>query len=290
MALFGTYDRAALDAEYDNGAKVPDAPAMVDRWYADGEQACSMLSCDLDVPYGDHDRHRLDIFPVGGGAAPIMAFIHGGYWHLRDKRMAHFLAPTFVAAGIHFVSIGYRLCPEVTVSGVVEDVKAALGWVSENCESFGGARDRLYVAGHSAGGHLAATMLSAEGMPEGTLAGGCSISGLHDLEPIRLCYLNDSLHLDEAEAARLSPIRIARDMPPKGQTKLAPAILTVGAEEGPEYLRQRDELAETLRAARQPVQVVDVPGGNHFSACEAFGDHNHPLCQAMLRMIAAPGF
>jgi arylformamidase len=115
------------------------------------------------------------------------------------------------------------------------------------------------------------------------------VSGLHDLEPIRLSYLNEQLHLRAEDVAGLSPIALAHGLAP-GERRLPPLIATVGGDEGPEYLRQRDQLVAALRAARQPVQSVDVPGGDHFTALEAFGDPHHELCQAMLRLILAPGF
>jgi arylformamidase len=115
------------------------------------------------------------------------------------------------------------------------------------------------------------------------------VSGLHDLEPIRLSYLNEQLHLRAEDVAGLSPIALAEALEPGGR-RLPPLIATVGMDEGPEYLGQRDRLVAALKAARQPVESVDVPGGNHFTALEAFGDPHHPLCQAMLRLILAPSF
>jgi arylformamidase len=288
-AIFAGYDRAGLDREYDNRAKVADAGAISERWLVNGKAARASMSCSLDVPYGRHERHKLDIFPVSKPGAPILAFVHGGYWHMRDKTLVHFIAPFYVAAGINFISIGYRLCPEVGIGDVVEDVRNALGWAHGHAADFGGNAEQLYVAGHSAGGHLAAMMCGPSGMAPGMLKGGCSISGLHDLEPIQLCYLNDLLGLDEATARTLSPIALAQALQP-GAADLPPLILTVGGDEGAEYLRQRDALAVALRLARQPVSIVENPGTNHFSACEAFCDPAHPLSDAMLRLILAPRF
>jgi arylformamidase len=288
MTVFGGYDQAALDAQYNNREKVSDAEAIGKRWMAKGAEVRAQLSCDLDRAYGPHARHRVDIFPAARGDAPILAFIHGGYWHSRDKSLVHFLAPAFVAADVTFVSIGYRLCPEVGVADVVADVIAAVDWIAANGDRVGGRTDRLHVAGHSAGGHLAAMLCGPSGRPD-LLKGGCSVSGLHDLEPIRLCYLNEQLHLTAEDVAPLSPIALARGLA-KGSVSLPPLIAAVGLEEGPEYLRQRDELVAALRAAGQPALSDGVAGGNHFTALEAFGDPHHPLCQAMLRQILAPGF
>lgn len=288
MTVFGAYDQEALDAQYNNQLKVPEAPEIAARWMARGEEARNQLSCDLDVAYGPHERHRLDVFPAARPDAPILAFIHGGYWHSRDKTLVHFLAPTFVAADVTLVSVEYRLCPEVAMAEVVADVSAAVEWIHGNADRVGGRSNRLHVAGHSAGGHLTAMLCGPAGRPD-LLKGGCSVSGLHDLEPIRLCYLNQHLHMAAEDVPGLSPIAIARSLD-KGSTRLPPLIATVGMDEGPEYLRQRDELVAALHAGGQPALSVDVPGGNHFTALEAFGDPHHALCQAMLRQMLAPGF
>lgn len=288
MRVFGDYDQEGLDAQYDNRRKIPETGTISERWMALGAEARAQLSCDLNLPYGDHERHRVDVFPAAKRDAPILAFIHGGYWHMRDRTLVHFLAPTFVAADITFVSVGYRLCPEVRVGDVVDDVRAAVGWIHSHGADIGGSSSKLYVAGHSAGGHLAAMLCGPAGHP-GLIKGGCSVSGLHDLEPIRLCYLNEQLHLQADDVPGLSPITLAQRLSAETGV-LPPLIATVGGDEGPEYMRQRDDLVAALRAARQPADSVDLPGCNHFTALEAFGDPHHPLCQAMLRLILAPRF
>jgi arylformamidase len=287
------YDKIGLDREYDNRSKVADAASIAERWSANGKAARNSMSCRLDIGYGAHERHKLDIFPASPPGAPILVFLHGGYWHSRDKSLVHFIAPLYVAAGINVISVGYRLCPEVGIGDIVEDVRAALGWIHQNAMDFDADPRRLFVAGHSAGGHLAAMMCGPKGMEPGIISGGCSISGLHDLEPIRLCYLNETLGLNKETATALSPIALARNLTPtdgRDMASLPPLILTVGGDEGPEYARQRDDLVAALRAARQPVSVVDSPGNNHFTACEAFCDPAHPLSDAMLRLILTPSF
>mgnify|MGYP001159942956 FL=1 len=286
MVVFNGYDQAGLDRAYNNSAKVPNVGDITDGWAKRSAEAVKYLSCDLDVAYGPHPRQCLDVFPTAKRGAPVLVFIHGGYWHSRDKSLVHFLAPLYVAAEVNFVAIGYRLCPEVSVADIVADIAAGLRWLASAAVDFGGDPARIFVAGHSAGGHLAATMCGPKGVPE-LLAGGCSISGLHDLVPIQHSYLNETLAMDPATARDLSPIQHLLDAGP-APLNLPPQVFAVGDQEGPEYLRQRDDIVAALRAANQPVLTVELADRDHFTALSAAAEPAHPLAEAILRLIFAP--
>jgi len=280
-------DRETLDREYDNRRKVPDAAEALERWHRLGADARRSMSVRLDVSYGPDERHRYDVFPAATPGAPVLAFIHGGYWRSQDRTIGHFLAPFYVAAGVTFVAVGYRLCPGVTLAELVGDVRRAIDRINVR-EQEPGSRG-LFVAGHSAGGHLAALMCGPGGPGRAVVRGGCSVSGLHDLEPIRLGGLNDSLGFTVADCVELGPLALVRDRA-HADSDLPPLIVAVGSEEGREYHYQRDALVDALRAASQPVSVVEAPGANHFTACEALADPAHALSDAMLRLILSPAF
>tara|TARA_Y100000588_G_scaffold390915_1_gene497982 strand:+ start:426 stop:1307 length:882 start_codon:yes stop_codon:yes gene_type:complete len=289
VQVYRNFSQEELDREYDNLEKVANADKIIETWKKKGEQVSSLLSCQLNIRYGQHDRQALDIFPANSAGGPVLAFIHGGYWCRQDKSIARFLAPLYVAAEINFVCVGYRLCPEVAIGDVVADIRSALGWLYKNAKKFGGNGNKLYVAGHSAGGHLAAVMCGPLGPGPEYLKGGCSISGLHDLEPIRLSFLNSSLSLSQEEARRLSPIWLSQERG-ADDIEYPPLIIAVGSTEGSEYMRQSNQLESALRKAGQPTNSLKIENGNHFSACEAFADPSSSLSDAMLRLIFSPRF
>ncbi len=270
MAVFLDYSRSELDRQFDNRAKVPNYPDYIKRWERDSEAARRTLAPRLDVRFGASPRESLDVFPARSPKAPVHVFIHGGYWKMLSKNEFAFVALGSVAHGAATVVIDYGLIPDVDMDTLVAHCRGALAWVWRNADSFGGDRERIHVSGHSAGGHLVGMMLatdwaSFDGLTPDILKGGYSISGLHDLEPIRLCFLNDDLGLDAQTAARNSPCRLER-------RSAAPLWLYVGDREGPEYLRQSQVLADAWREAGAPPEVVALPGHDHFSIVTELAD------------------
>lgn len=284
------YDQAGLDAQYNNRAMVPDHAAYIDSWERRSAEARRHLPVDLDLAYGDDPRQRMDFFPAPQRDVPVLAFIHGGYWQALDKHYFSHIAPLFIAAGIAVAVLGYRLAPAQRMTAIASDIRAALAWLYRELPSLGGDPARIHLAGHSAGGHLAALAavtdwpsLSSD-LPPGLVRGICSISGLYDLEPIRLSYLNETLALDGQEATALSPVA---HLPARAS---GPLLLAVGGAESAEYHRQQADYAARLRAARHPVQAMILEGRHHFSAVDALAEPDSPLFEGVLRQILAPRF
>jgi arylformamidase len=278
-AIFRNYDRKALDAEYNNRLKVKDALDWIARMGAESARTRAELPMRFDVPYGAHHDERLDVFAASrSGPAPIQIFVHGGYWHRLDKADFSFVARAFRPAGALTVVVNYALIPAVDMDALVRQVRASVAWVHKNARDLGGDPDRIFVTGHSAGGHLVGMLLATDwstfGAPADVIKGACGMSGLYDLEPIRLCYLNDVLALTPESARRNSPVLLA-------PTRATPLMVTDGGDEGPEYHRQTGELATAWRAKGVLVETLDLTGHNHFSIVAELESPFSPLARAI---------
>lgn len=279
-SVFLSYDQAALDYEYDNQAKVPNWAEVRKQLAADSEATRAAFDCHLDQRYGPHPRQVLDVFPTeGDGPHPVHLFIHGGYWQRNDKSGSSYVARTLVPAAYLTVVTNYGLIPDVTMDTVVEHCRAALEWVYRNAAGFGGDPARISVSGHSAGGHLItmlmATDWAARGLPADVIKAGCSISGIYDLEPVRLTSQNAAMALTAEEGRRNSPALL----PPPATGRL---LLAVGDKEGPEFHRQADLQAQAWNNGRAICAVMDVPGQDHFSMAAQVGEPASALSQALL--------
>jgi arylformamidase len=280
--LFLHYDRAGLDAEYNNRAKVKDALDWLARYGAASSRARAELALRFDVPYGPHHAERLDIFPAAMEApAPVHVFFHGGYWHRMDKADFSFVARALPEAAV--VVANYGLMPGIDMDEQVRQCRAAVAWVRRHAPTFGGDQESITISGHSAGGHLVAMVMATDwptfaGLPADVVKAGCGVSGLYDLEPIRLCYLNEVLGLTAEAARRNSPVHLP---PPRAGS----LVLAVGGEEGPEYHRQTESLAAAWRAKGPAIEVMDLAGHDHFSIIAELESAATPLARAIRRLM-----
>lgn len=280
--IFRDYDQVALDAQYNNRAAVPDFADVVAAWQRDSETARTQPNCRLDLAYGDGERAKLDIFGTDRESAPVLVFIHGGYWQALDKSVFSCVAPHYVKAGITVALIGYPLCPQVKMGDIVAHCSEALLWLSKNIGDYGGDPARIFLSGHSAGGHLtallAATDWAARGGPADLLKGGIPLSGLYELEPIRLSYLNEALHLTPEEVAVHSPSEQA-------QAPSCPLLLAVGGAETDEFRRQQRDYAKQVKDQGGVLETMAPEGLNHFTIVEAFRTPGTALSDAVLKFV-----
>ncbi len=248
------------------------------------EELVRSMPGELDVPYGPAGpRQTLDIFTPGSGNAPVLIFIHGGYWFFNSKDPRRFPAKEFIPRGIAWVPINYRLVPNVTMTEVVADVRNAVKWLYEHSADYGCDPERIYVSGNSAGGHLTAELISDDwpeqyGLPADVVKGVCAISGLYDLEPLLECEPNEKLQLDLEAAKRYSPIHHLSRRP-------VPAVIACGANESAEFRRQTGSYAECCAQAGYPVTHMEVEERDHFSIIGELANPDSPLFRAIIGMI-----
>ena len=279
------YDPNWLDAQYNNRARVPGYAQVMGNWTKASQLARGGAArAQLDLRYGEGAGETLDVFAADKPLAPVLIFIHGGYWRALDKSDVSFVAPSFNADGAMVVVPNYALCPAVTIEHITLQLANAVAWVWRHAAEFGGDPSRIAVAGHSAGGHLAAMLLCcrwkelAADLPAQPLAGALSISGLYDLEPLRHTpMLQGDLRLTPASVARLSPAFFPR---PKG-TKL---FTTVGLDESDEFLRQNSLIRDVWGPTAVPV-CETVAGANHFTVLGGLADPALRLHELALRLL-----
>ena len=284
-------DRARLDADYNLRARHPDHPAYFAAYAAASRQARAAAPW-RELAYGSGPRAGITLFPAdpahsGDDAPPLLAFLHGGYWQALSRQDFEFPGPAFAARGIAYAAIGYPLCPQVSMGTLAEEVRRALAWLYDQAPDLGVDPERIFVAGHSAGGHLAALMACTDwpalGHPAGLVKGVAAISGLFDLAPIAGSYLNDVLHLDDAAAQALSPLHAVPPPP------APPLVLSVGGHETAAFHRQQADFAAGWQRAGHAVREVAMPTHHHFDIVQALGDPASPLFDAVADLASTFG-
>lgn len=286
-----SFDPAWLEGMYNNLARVKDHLAYFERWGRESAAARETLPARIDLPYGQGVNETLDVFPAPVPDAPVLVFIHGGYWRAMDKKDHSFIAPAFNDRGICVVQPNYALCPgtpeqPVTVPGILLQMVCALEWTWRHIAAHGGDPSRITVAGHSAGGHMAAALLAcdwkavASDLPARLVRNALSISGLYDLRPLqRTPFLEKTLNLTDADALSASPALWLA--PKRGQL-----YAVAGGKESEEFIRHNAMIREAW--GRNIVPVCEVlPGLNHFDVVDALADPAHTLHRHAVQLLEA---
>jgi arylformamidase len=274
MDIYRGMDRAALDAAYNNSAAVTNSTALMAGLRGRSDRLRSEMPQYLDLRYGEAPRNRIDYFPAAA-RGPVLMFIHGGYWQMRAKEDFSVLARGPLAHGLSVALIGYTLAPNIALGGIVDEIRAAIRFLVAHAYDYGGDAGRLYVGGWSAGAHLTASVLD-----EPAVKGGLAISGIYDLEPMRLCYINDQLKLNEGDVDRLSPLR---HLP----VTSAPLVVACGGDELPELRRQSAEFAAARRRAGLPGSFKEIGGHNHFTILEELASPDGALTALLRELVQA---
>ncbi len=272
--VYRSMTRALLDDAYNNTKAVTDSPQWLVKWTHRSQETRRRSDAVLDSAYGPRERQRFDYFPSGRTGAPLFVFIHGGYWVRNAIGMFSFLAEGPNARGIDFAALGYTLAPQARLDEIVDEIRHGLTHL-QNASGFGYDRERIYVGGWSAGGHL--TAITAD---HPAVRGTMPISGIFDLEPLSLNYLNDPLQLTPGEIHDLSPQHQLR-------ASLPPIRIMSGGNELPELQRQSADYARAAQAAGLDAKLYVLPGHHHYSIMDELAKPDGLLTETLVDLARA---
>lgn len=283
-AIFRDYDAEELERQFNPRAYTPNFEDIVNVGF---ERSAAYRDAArnprYDIAYGSGETDKLDLFlPDNPDGAPVEMYIHGGFWRSREKGDFSYLAGPIVDAGGIAAIVDYALCPVVTLDQIVQQMRACVVWLHQNIADYGGSPDRLHVAGHSAGGHLAAMLLTTDwttlGLPTDTLKSVVPISGVFEIEPV--------MHTSVQEAVRLTPDIAARNSPVFLPAKSRPPVaVTVGTAESEEFQRQSKAYADALQSQGLTVDYFEMPDQNHFSILTESTEPGNHLTETRLRLM-----
>jgi arylformamidase len=278
-------DQVELDAAYDQSFYAPLRLQNIERWASSSDSVRTRLGMPQRASYGPTEVEKLDIYRTKRPNAPIFVFIHGGAWLSGEAKNYAFPAELFVNAGAHYVVLDFIAIKAANgdLRVMADQVRRGVAWVYKNAGSFGGDPNRLYVGGHSSGGHLCGVSLVTDwsrdfGLPADVVKGGLCMSGMYDMKPVRLSKRGTYVKFDDDMEDKMSSQRHLNLL-------RAPIIVTYGTNETPEFQRQNRDFAAAVKAAGKPVEPIEAANYNHFEMCESLGNPYGPNGRAALSLI-----
>ncbi len=276
MKVYKHYSQEQLNDQYNNRLHVTDYAGYFERWERLSRKTEKEHYVLKGILFGNHLKESLDIFPSEKPDSKTMIFIHGGYWHLLDKTMFHFMATAFLKRGVTTVFLNYPLAPENSMSQIVFSCRYAIRWLHENIKRFNGSPEQMHVMGHSAGGHLASMLLVDEDLKY--LRSIITLSGLFNLEPLMLSNLNSVLGMDRETAKRNSPVYLE-------PCYVCPLLLATGTDETDEFKNQSTDMYESWKNKHSCLTLLPVNGKNHYSILDAVTETGSSLQSEIFRLL-----
>lgn len=281
-------DDETLEQHFNPRVAVANAQELIDGFAGKSKAARKEVRGWYDFRYGPNPLQTYDVHPPTvdalGTPAPMLIFIHGGYWRALDKSDHTWFAPVFVRAGVLAINLNYDLCPEVTLDDIVYETRRAVAHLYDQAGNFGGDPRRLFVVGHSAGAQLAGMLLNYDwsqlDLPADTVKGAFCISGIYEPAVVMRTSINADVRLDQTTAER-------NDCLARPPSRPTPVVVVVGGEEPEGWRQQSLDYAEACRRAGCNVTFIDVPGANHFTVAEELTRRDSELTAAILERIAA---
>jgi arylformamidase len=281
--VYLNYDQVELDAAYDQNRYEPLLGRVSARLVHHSNLTRERIGEPLRVAYGAAQVEKLDIYRTSRSGAPIFVYLHGGTWRFDSARDSAFAAEMFVNAGAHYIAVDFDsvIALKGDLGALAAQIHRAIAWVYANAGTFGGDPNRLYVGGHSSGGHLCGVAMVTDwtefGLPGDAVKGGLCMSGIYDLEPVRLSWRRGYINFTDAMVEELSPQRHVDRL-------AAPIVVSHGSFETPEFQRQARDFAAAVNAAGKPVQHIEAPY-HHQEMAETLGNPYGPNGRAALAMM-----
>jgi len=267
---------SALEQGYNVSQSRDDFQTLLKEWAIRSEEFRMRADSRLDCAYDQGPRDRIDLFRCGNSNAPLLVFIHGGYWQRGEKSGFSFIAKAFVESGVDVALVGYQLCPHTNMSSIAMQIRKAMVWLWRNARSLGVAAERINLCGHSAGGQLTAMMLAtrwdriATDVPIFLVKTGIPISGLYQLEPLRHTTINDALGMDATCAHENSP----QFLRPSTE---APILVSLGGAETEQFHWQMDQFVGRWKSSEAPIERFIEPGVDHFDVINRLAESDSEI-------------
>jgi len=283
--VFMDYDQVELDASYDQVQYEPLIARVSKRLASNSEAMRARIGAPQRAAYGPTEIEKLDIYRTSRPNAPVFVFIHGGNWQSGAAKDYAFPAEMFVNAGAHYVALDFANIKEAggDLGVMAAQVRRGIAWVCKNASTFGGDPDRIFIGGHSSGGHLCGVALVTDwqkdfGLPDNAVKGGLCMSGMYDMTPVRLSWRRSYVSFTDQMADAVSSQRHIDKL-------RAPIIVTCGGFETPDFQRQSRDFAAAVKAAGKPVQLIETPNYAHLEMAESLGNPYGPNGRAALALM-----
>lgn len=271
-----------MEYQYNPRESVPEYPQLAKKRAEQSRRVRESAKSWLGVPYGSSPREKLDIYPADQPGGPVLIYIHGGYWRSGSKEDNCNFVPVFTKRGASVVLVEYDLCPSVTVSDIAHQTRSAIAWVYRNILRYSGNPARIYISGHSAGGHLTAMALAhdwaSEGLPRDFIKGAVATSGVYDLDMVMRISVQEQVRLTPELAKENSPFH----HPP---LPICPVIVAVGDAEPQGWQQMSEDFFKLCKERGLDCDYLIIPGANHYTMSDHLADAESPLAQAMLRQM-----
>ena len=271
-----------MEFQYNPRVSVPEFPELARIRSAQARKVRDSAKSWLNVPYGSSPRELLDIYAADKQGGPVLVYIHGGYWRSGSKEDNCNFVPTFTKRGATVVLVEYDLCPEVTVADIVRQTRSAIAWVYKNIVRYGANPSKVFVAGHSAGGHLTAMALAhdwaKEGVPADLIKGAVATSGVYDLDMVMEISVQEQVRMTPEIAKQNNPLL----QPPRVK---CPLVVAVGGAEPKGWQQMSEDYFNYCKQHGMPVEYLIEPDANHYTMSEHLLDDARPLTRAMIKQM-----